>query len=206
MVDSYGFIDSKACWNSMFWIMFSTANQWEVTKTIFLYFHHYCRYLNQIWSAHRYSTVIFNSRQILQGNLLRFTPTHHWQFWVVIQWWWKCIFSNRFAWFWCISNNFSFCQGFPAVLYLISPIAGQTGAGCRPWSTFQVVNEINISPEIWLANCICATSMPDFIGISFKQAPWKKFDFLNAAKKTLVLQCSVHLKNCPQHIQASNVY
>ena len=46
------------------------------------------------------------------------------------QWWWKRTFSNRFAWFWCISNNFSFCQGFPAVLYLISPIARQTGAGC----------------------------------------------------------------------------
>ena len=25
---------------------------------------------------------------------------------------------------------FSFCQGVPALLYLISPIAGQTGAGC----------------------------------------------------------------------------
>ena len=47
------------------------------------------------------------------------------------QWRWKCIFSNRLAWFWFISNNCSFSQGFPAVLYLISPIAGQTGAGCR---------------------------------------------------------------------------
>ena len=41
-----------------FGLMFSTANQWEVTKTIFLYFHHYCIYLNQIWSAYRYNTVI----------------------------------------------------------------------------------------------------------------------------------------------------
>ena len=57
-----------------FGLMFSTANQLEVTKTIFLYFHHYCRYLNQIWSAHRYNTVILAakfSRQILQGNLLK---------------------------------------------------------------------------------------------------------------------------------------
>ena len=57
-----------------FGLMFSTANQWEVTKIIFLYFHHYCRYLNQIWTAHRYNTVILAgqvSRQILQGNLLK---------------------------------------------------------------------------------------------------------------------------------------
>ena len=27
-------------------------------------------------------------------------------------------------------------------------------------------------------HCICATSMPDFIEISFKQAPWLKFDSL----------------------------
>ena len=47
------------------------------------------------------------------------------------QWWWKNIFSNTFAWFWCISNNFSLCQGFPVELYQISPTAGQTGAGCR---------------------------------------------------------------------------
>ena len=40
----------------------------------FLFFHHNCRYLNQIWSAHRYNTVILAghvSRQILQGNLLK---------------------------------------------------------------------------------------------------------------------------------------
>ena len=37
MVDSYGFIDYKAFWNSMFALMFSTANQWEVTKTILFY-------------------------------------------------------------------------------------------------------------------------------------------------------------------------
>ena len=64
-----------------FGLKFSTANQWEVTKTIFfIYFYHYCRYLNQIWSAHRYNTVKLAgqvSRQIQQGNLLRFTPTHH---------------------------------------------------------------------------------------------------------------------------------
>ena len=57
-----------------FGLKFSTANQWEVTKTIFLYFHHYCRYLYQIWSAHRYITVILAgqvSRQILQGTSLK---------------------------------------------------------------------------------------------------------------------------------------
>ena len=50
------------------------------------------------------------------------------------QWQWKSIhvLSNTFAWFWCISNNFfHFCQGFPVELYLISSIAGRTGAGCR---------------------------------------------------------------------------
>ena len=42
-----------------FGLKFSTANQWEVTKSIFFFFfHHYCRYLNQIRSAHRYNTVI----------------------------------------------------------------------------------------------------------------------------------------------------
>ena len=64
-----------------FGLMFSTANQSEVTKIIFfLYFHHYCRYLNQMWSAHRYNTVLLAgqvSRQIPERNLLRFTPTHH---------------------------------------------------------------------------------------------------------------------------------
>ena len=63
-----------------FGLMFSTANQWEATKTIFFYFHHHCRYLNQIWSVHMYKTVILAgqvSRQILQGNLPRFTLTHH---------------------------------------------------------------------------------------------------------------------------------
>ena len=57
-----------------FGLMFSTANQWEVTQIIFLYFHHYRRYLNQIWSAHRYNTVILAgqvSRQILQGKLFK---------------------------------------------------------------------------------------------------------------------------------------
>ena len=37
MVDSYGFIYTKAFWNSMFGLMFSTANQWEVTKIILFY-------------------------------------------------------------------------------------------------------------------------------------------------------------------------
>ena len=37
MVDSYGFIDSKAFWNSMLALMFSTVNQWEVTKIILFY-------------------------------------------------------------------------------------------------------------------------------------------------------------------------
>ena len=62
-----------------------TSGKWR--KLFFLYFHHYCRYLNQIWSAHRYNTVILAgqvSRQILQGNLLRFAQTHHWQFSVVM--------------------------------------------------------------------------------------------------------------------------
>ena len=62
-----------------------TSGKWQ--KLFFLYFHHYCRYLNQIWYAHRYNAVILAgqvSRQILQGNLLRFTPTHHWQFWAVM--------------------------------------------------------------------------------------------------------------------------
>ena len=48
-----------------------TSGKWQ--KLFFLYFHHYCRYLNQIWSAHRYNKVILAgqvSRQILQGTSL----------------------------------------------------------------------------------------------------------------------------------------
>ena len=135
MVDAYGFIDSKACWNSMFWTYVFHGQPVGSDKTIFFYFHHYCRCLNQIWSAHRYNTVILAglvSREIMQGNFLDIhTDTSLTVLSCDDQWRWKCIFSNRFAWFWCISNNFSFCQGFPAVLHLISPIAGQTGAGCR---------------------------------------------------------------------------
>ena len=136
MVDSYGFIDSKACWNSMFWTyVFHGQPVGSDKNYFFLYFNQYCRYLNEIWSAHRYNTVILAgqvSREIMQGNFLDIhTDTSLTVLSCDDQWRWKCIFSNRFAWFWCISNNFSFCQGFPAVLYLISPIAGQTGAGCR---------------------------------------------------------------------------
>ena len=46
----------------------------------FFHFHHYCRYLYQIWSAHRYHTAILAgqvSRKILQGSSLKFVP-HHW--------------------------------------------------------------------------------------------------------------------------------
>ena len=37
MVDSYGFIDSKAIEIQCFGLIISTANQREVTKTIFFY-------------------------------------------------------------------------------------------------------------------------------------------------------------------------
>ena len=86
-MDSYGFIDSKAFWNSMFWTYVFHGQPVGSDKNFFLYFYHYCRYLNQIYSTHRYNTVILAgqvSRHILQGNLHRFTPTHHWQFWVVM--------------------------------------------------------------------------------------------------------------------------
>ena len=160
MVDSDGFIDSKAFWNSMFWTMFSTANQWEVTKTIFLYFYHYCRYLNQIWSAHRYNTVILAgqvSRQILQGDLLRFTPTHHWQFWVVM------INGGESAYFQTDLLDF---DAFLTILILSGIPCGvipdfthrRTDWGWLSthgvavhfkWPMNQL--ELNISPEIWLA-------------------------------------------------------
>ena len=80
---------------NVFDLCFPRPTSWSDKNYFFYIFHHYCRYLNQIWSAHRYSTLAGQvSRQILQGNLLRFTPTHHWQFWVVMI---KCyIFSNRF--------------------------------------------------------------------------------------------------------------
>ena len=47
-----------------FGLMFSTANQWEVTKTIFLYFHHVLIGITVILAGQV-------SRQILQGNLLK---------------------------------------------------------------------------------------------------------------------------------------
>ena len=61
-------------WNSMFWTDVFHGQPVGSDKNYFLYFHHYCRYLNQIWSAHRCSTVILAgqvSRQILQGNFLK---------------------------------------------------------------------------------------------------------------------------------------
>ena len=49
--------------------------------------------------------------------------------------------------------------------------------------TLQVANEpvrIQYFPWNWACwfHCICATSMPDFVGTSFKQVTWLKFDFL----------------------------
>ena len=37
MVDSYGFIDSKACWNSMFWTYVFHGQPVESDKNYFLY-------------------------------------------------------------------------------------------------------------------------------------------------------------------------
>ena len=51
-----------------FGLMYSTANQWEVTKIIFLYLHHYCRYLNQICSAHRCNTVMLVGQVSFKTN------------------------------------------------------------------------------------------------------------------------------------------
>ena len=172
-----------------FGLMFSTASQWEVTKTIFLYFHHYCRYLNQIWSAHMYITVILAgqvSRQILQGNLLRFTQIHHWQFWIVM------INGGESAYFQTDLLDF---DAFLTILHFVRdslrcytwfhPSLDRLGLAVDTWSCciFPMPNEpVRIQYFPWnLAcwfHCICATSMPDFIGISFKQAPWLKFDFL----------------------------
>ena len=66
------------------------------------------------------------------------------------------------------------------------PSPDRLGLAVDTWSccTFQVANEpVRIWYFPWnLAcwfHCICATSMPDFIGISFKQAPWLKFDLEN---------------------------
>ena len=57
------------------------------------------------------------------------------------------------------------------------------GVDTRSCCTLQVAKEpVRIKYLPWnLAcwfHCICATSMPGFIGITYKQAPWLKFDFL----------------------------
>ena len=65
------------------------------------------------------------------------------------------------------------------VVRLTYPDSKVNGANMGPiWG--QHVGPMNL--VIWVRacwfHCICAISMPNFIGISFKQAPWLKFDFL----------------------------
>ena len=130
-----------------FGLMFSTAHQWEVTKTIFLYFHHYCRYLNQIWSAHRCNTVILAgqvSRQLLQGNLLRFTPTHHWQFWVVmINGGERAYFQTDLLDFDAFLTIFQFVRDSLRCYTWFHPSPDRLGLAVDTWSccTFQEANE-----------------------------------------------------------------
>ena len=101
------------------------------------------------------------------------------------QWQWKCIFSNRFAWFWYISNNFSFCQGFPVVLYLISPIAGQTGAGCRHKELLYTSSGQRTSKNLifalkfgLLVSLYLCNKHARFHWDILQKGPWFKFDFL----------------------------
>ena len=76
---------------------------------------------------HKEIRGIFNS-----GIWPIFTPTHRWQFWVVmINGGESAYFQTDLLDFDAFLIIFLFCQGFPSVLYLISPIAEQTGAGCR---------------------------------------------------------------------------
>ena len=122
-----------------------TSGKWQ--KLFFLYFHHYCRYLNQIWSAHRYSTVILAgqvSRQILQGNLLRFTPTHHWQFWVVmINGGESAYFQTDLLDFDAFLIIFHFVRDSLRCYTWFHPLPDRLGLAVDTWSccTFQVANE-----------------------------------------------------------------
>ena len=148
MVDSYGFIDSKAFWNSMFWTYVFHGQPVGSDKNYFVfYFHHYCRYLNQIWSAHRYNTVILDgqiSRQILQMNLLRFTPTHHWQFWVVmINGGESAYFQTDLLDFDAFLTIFHFVRDSPRCYTWFHPSPDRLGLAVDSWSccTFQVANE-----------------------------------------------------------------
>ena len=87
MVDSYGFIDSKAFWNSMFWTYVFHCQPVGSDKNYFFIFPPLLQISEPNLVCTMYITVILAgqvSRQILQRNLLRLTPTHHWQFWVVM--------------------------------------------------------------------------------------------------------------------------
>ena len=121
-----------------------TSGKWQ---TIFLYFHYYCRYLKQNLSAHMYITVILAdqvSKQILQGNLLRFTLTHHWQFWVVM------INGGESAYF---QSDLLDLDAFLTILHFVRdslrcytwfhPSPDRLGLAVDTWSccTFQVANE-----------------------------------------------------------------
>ena len=111
---------------------------------------------------------------------------HHWQCWVVmINGGERAYFQTHFDAFLIIFFTLS---GIPCGV-IPDFIHRRTDWG---WLSTQACKELlytssgNEPVRIWyfpwnLAcwfHCFCATSMPDFIGISFKQTPWLKFDFL----------------------------
>ena len=117
-------------------------------------------------------------------NLI-FPPMHHWQCWVVmISGSERIYFQTHLLDFDAFLIIFHFVRDSLWSYTWFHPPLDRLGLAVdtRSCCTLQVANEpVRIWYFPWnLAcwfHCFCATSMPDFIGISFKQTPWLKFDF-----------------------------
>ena len=128
------------------------------------------------------------------------------------QWQWKNIFSHSFAYFWCISNIFHFVRDslWSHTWFHPSPDRLGLGVDTRSCGALQVANEpvkILYFPwnlQCWL-HCIFATSMSDFIGISYKQAPWLKFDFLKIVTGRGQANIGAAMFSSPQKLSTAHI-